>query len=109
MAGHFFVEVPETARERMRGLRGRKLLGPREGMLFERARSVHTFGMRAPIAVAFLDGDRRVIDIRVVPPARLAWNLRARHVLECAPDAAVRRGDPLTSSPVRSAARDPPP
>jgi len=49
------VEIPATRRERMRGLRDRGFLPPDHAMLFPRCRSVHTFGMRFPITVAFLD------------------------------------------------------
>ena len=66
----------------MRGLLGRDGLGAGHAMLLERARAVHTFGMRFPIRVAFLDRDWRVVQTRVVPPGRLARNRRARHALE---------------------------
>jgi uncharacterized protein len=66
----------------MRGLLGRDGLAPGHAMLFERVRSVHTFGMRFTIQVAFLDLDYRVVRTRVVPPGRLARNRRACHTLE---------------------------
>ncbi|HEX3300007.1 MAG TPA: DUF192 domain-containing protein [Actinomycetota bacterium] len=90
------VSVPHTRRERMRGLRGRAWLPPDHGLLLLRCRSVHTFGMRAPIAVAFLDADWRVLSVRRVRPGRVVlprW--RARHVLECAAATDLRRGDRL--------------
>jgi hypothetical protein len=65
-------------------------------MLFPRTRSVHTFGMRIPITVAFLDAHHRVIEAREVAPRRLAWNLRARHVLEVGVREGVREGDDLS-------------
>jgi hypothetical protein len=64
-------------------------------MLFQGARSVHTFGMRFPITVVFLDTDLRVIETREVVPGRLAWNLRARHVMEVGAGERVGRGDLL--------------
>jgi hypothetical protein len=93
--GHVWrVEVPETARERTRGLLGRDGLAPRTGMLFERARSVHTFGMRFPIAVSFLDGRLQVLAVRRVPPRRIVARLRSvRHVLECPYETDLRVGD----------------
>ena len=42
----------------MRGLLGRSELGPDEALLLERARSVHTFGMRFEIAAALRLGTR---------------------------------------------------
>ena len=68
------VEIPTTHRERARGLLGR----PPVPMLFERARAVHTFGMREAIVVAFLDRDHRVIRVATVPPRRIVWSVRAR-------------------------------
>ncbi|MGZ5295243.1 MAG: DUF192 domain-containing protein, partial [Actinomycetota bacterium] len=62
------VEIPVTRRERMRGLRDRGLLPPDHAMLFPRCRSVHTFGMRFPITVVFLDARRRVVAVRRMRP-----------------------------------------
>lgn len=86
--------VPETRRERMRGLRGST--HPREeALLLERCRSVHTFGMSRPITVAFLDADLHVLRVVRAPPGRLLFSRRARHVLECHIGAHVRTGDVL--------------
>jgi hypothetical protein len=82
MIGPFSVEIPDTRRERMRGLLRRDDLAPGHAMFLERTRSVHTFGMRFTIQVAFLDQDYRVVQTRVVPPGRLARNRRACHTLE---------------------------
>jgi uncharacterized protein len=68
-------------------------------MLFEHARSVHTFGMREPILVAFLDRDLRAIDVTAVPPRRIVWAARARHVLEAPAGTDLRRGDVLRHCP----------
>jgi len=88
------VEVPETARERTRGLKRRDLLPAGTAMLFEHARSVHTVGMRFPITVAFLDRALGVVAVRRVPPGRIAARLRSvRHVLECPEHADVQAGD----------------
>jgi uncharacterized membrane protein (UPF0127 family) len=95
------VEVPTSRRERMGGLRGRRPAP----MLFERARSVHTFGMRAAIAVAFLDRDHRVIRVATVPPRRLVSCRRARHVLEAPAGTDVRVGDRLTPATDPGASR----
>ena len=61
--GGWRVLIPETKRERMRGLRDHPPPGPREAMLFRRCWSVHTFGMKEPISVAFLDRQMRVIRV----------------------------------------------
>ena len=93
------VEVPETRRERMRGLLGRRALEPGRGLLLERSRSVHTFGMRFALRVAFLDRELRVLEVRDLPPGRIVLpRPRARHVLECTDDL-LRTGDRLTPLP----------
>jgi uncharacterized membrane protein (UPF0127 family) len=86
--------VPATARERARGLRGRKP-DPREAMLLERCRSVHTVGLAVPITVAFLDRTWRAIRVERAPAGRILICRRARHVLECHIATDVRIGDKL--------------
>ena len=65
-------------------------------MLFERCRSVHTFGMRVPITVVFLDRSWRVIRVVRASSGRILVCRRARHVLECHVGADVRVGDVLS-------------
>lgn len=53
------------------------------GLLIPRCASVHTFGMRFPLDLFFLDGEGRVISVRRrLPPRRIAWQPGARSVLE---------------------------
>ena len=90
------VDVPETRRERMRGLRGGVRPPPGRGLLFERARSIHTFGMRYAITAAFLDADLRIVRALRLPPRRVVIpRRRVRHVLECGEEADLRVGDLL--------------
>ena len=92
--GGWRVLLPETRRERMRGLRGHPPPGPREAMLFRRCRSVHTFGMKDAIAVVFLDRGMRVIAVNRCRPGRFVVpRRRARHVLETGARTALRIGD----------------
>ena len=104
--GPFDVLVPETRRERVRGLRGTRRLAEREGLLLERCRSVHTFGMRFPIDAVLLDARWRVVRVVRLRPRRL---LRPRvgvhHVLEVAEGAGPRTGLRLRSSPATPASR----
>lgn len=93
-------EIPESAFGRMRGLLGRDGLGPGEGMLIDRAGSVHMFFMRFPIDVVFLSRDRTVVGVkhRLVP-----WRVAgARHAVASlelpagrAAEAGVEKGDRL--------------
>ena len=75
------LEVASTRPERRRGLLGRSSL---EGaLLIERARSVHSLGMRFAIDVAFCDEDLVVLKtMRVVPQRVTAPVLRAHQVIE---------------------------
>ena len=100
--GPFHVEIPETGGERRRGLLGRDGLEPAHGMLFERARRVHTFGMRFPILVAFLDRRYCVIETRILAPGRVASCLRARHILELGAAERVEVGAALSGPIVSS-------
>ncbi|HTG47676.1 MAG TPA: DUF192 domain-containing protein [Actinomycetota bacterium] len=79
------VWVPERRRERVRGLRGRPALPRAEGLLLERCRSVHTFGMRFAIDAVVLDRRHRVVAVIAMRPRRLLRpRRRGRHVLEVA-------------------------
>ncbi|HEX9123680.1 MAG TPA: DUF192 domain-containing protein [Actinomycetota bacterium] len=90
------LSLPETRRERMRGLIGASEPERRSALFIERARSVHTFGMRFAIAVVLLGADHRVIRVLRVPPRRLVLpRPGVRHVLECAVHTDVREGDRL--------------
>ncbi|MFK3733393.1 DUF192 domain-containing protein [Streptomyces sp. NPDC088090] len=75
------VEVAASYRARRRGLLGRD--GIAGAMLLTPANSVHTFGMRFPIDVAYLDRRLRVLAVVTMGPGRLGLpRPRARHVLE---------------------------
>lgn len=76
-------EIPESSFGRARGLVGRDGLAPGEGMLIDRAGSIHMFFMRFPIDVVFLDRDRRVVGVRHrLQPWRVAGARRAVAALE---------------------------
>jgi hypothetical protein len=90
------VEVARTPRERARGLLGRTVLPPDRALLLPSTRSVHTFGMRFPISVAWLDDRGVVVRVRVLQPGRIAWSAPGgRHVLECSPQARIAEADGL--------------
>jgi uncharacterized membrane protein (UPF0127 family) len=65
-------------------------------MLLERCRSIHTFGLRAPITVAFLDRSWRAIRVVRASPDRIVACRGARHVLELHIGADVQVGDVLS-------------
>lgn len=87
------VAVARGFMQRARGLLFRAPLAGDEALLIPRCASVHTFGMRYPIDVVFLDTLGRVL--KVVPslgPWRLAMQLGAVAVLELAPGRAKEFG-----------------
>ena len=69
---------------RNKGLLGRESMGPDEGLWIVPCPMIHTFFMKFPIDVVFLDSDltvRRVIEN--LPPWRLSpWVFSASSVLE---------------------------
>ncbi|MEW2259315.1 DUF192 domain-containing protein [Streptomyces sp. NPDC047869] len=75
------LEMATSYRARTRGLLGRDSLAG--AMLLSPASSVHTFRMRFPIDVAYLDRDLTVLAVHTMHPGRLGLpRLRSRHVLE---------------------------
>ncbi|AXF01202.1 DUF192 domain-containing protein [Paraburkholderia hospita] len=77
------VEVADGAIERMRGLLGRVGLDADRVLWLEPCNAVHTFGMRFPIDVVFIDRRGCVLSIhRNVGRARVLVCWRARAVLE---------------------------
>lgn len=75
------LEVSTSYRARTKGLLGRDSIDG--AMLLSPASGVHTFRMRMPIDVAYLDRRLTVVAVRTMRPGRLGLpRLRARHVLE---------------------------
>lgn len=80
------VRLADTPRSRRIGLLRRQTLEPGEGLWIYPTQAIHTFGMRFPIDVAFLDSSLRIKRIyhRLAPfrLTSLVWG--ARSVLELA-------------------------
>ncbi|MFF4487200.1 DUF192 domain-containing protein [Streptomyces sp. NPDC001544] len=75
------LEIAASYRARTKGLLGRDSVDG--AMLLSPASGVHTFRMRIPIDVAYLDRRLKVVAVRTMRPGRLGLpRLRARHVLE---------------------------
>lgn len=90
--GPFAVRIPETRRERRRGLLA-LALSPGEGLLLRRCRSVHTFGMRVAIDAVLLDGRFRVATVVPMEPGRILLpRPGVRHILEVPRGEGPRRG-----------------
>jgi hypothetical protein len=99
------VEVADHGATRRKGLLGRNSLAEGEGLWIVPCESVHTFGMKFPIDLVYLDRKKKVKKVRSsVPPWRLSACLSADSVLELASGTIhttqTRPGDVLEFSPV---------
>jgi len=62
-----------TVLARMKGLLGRDSLSSGEGLLIQPCMGVHTFGMKFPLDIVFLDREDRVVAVkRNMPPNRIS-------------------------------------
>jgi hypothetical protein len=94
------VQLAGNGPNRRKGLLGRAGLGKSEGLWIVPCEAVHTFWMRFPIDLIYLDRQYRVLKTRSgVPPWRLSACLRAHSVLELAAgtirETQTARGDRL--------------
>jgi uncharacterized membrane protein (UPF0127 family) len=81
--GGLLVPVATAPRVRLLGLAWLDRDRSGAGLLIPRCASVHTFGMRFPLDLYFLDREGATLAIRRgVPPRRLAWCRGADSVLE---------------------------
>jgi uncharacterized membrane protein (UPF0127 family) len=78
------VQRTRGGREAAKGLLGRGGLESGEGLWILGTMGVHSFGMRFPIDVAYLDGDLRIVHvIENMRPGRIGrFSLRTETVLE---------------------------
>ena len=80
------MEVADSGPKRNQGLLGRERLSLGEGLWIFPCQAVHTFGMRFPIDLVYLDRKKRIRKLRSkVPPGRLSACLSAHSVLELPP------------------------
>ena len=85
--------IAATFRTRLRGLLGRRGLGPGEGLLIRPTNSIHTFFMRFAIDVVFLDRGGVVVKlVSNLRPWRVAFATRGRDALELGAGEAAARG-----------------
>ncbi len=77
------LEAAHTGAKRRKGLLGRDGLAAGEGLWIAPCESVHTFFMRFPIDLVYLDRERRIRKARSsVGPWRLSACLSAHSILE---------------------------
>ena len=82
------VVIANTWRMRTKGLIGRAKLDSGEGLLIKNCKAIHTWFMRFPIDVVFMDKNYRVMKtVSGLKPFRLSFGGRsAQHVLELPSD-----------------------
>jgi len=77
------VQLAGEGPHRRKGLLGRERLDPGEGLWIVPCEAVHTFWMRFPIDLIYLDRKHHVTKVRSnVGPWRLSASLRAHSVIE---------------------------
>jgi len=80
------MEVADSAVQRNKGLLGRDRLSPGEGLWIIPCEAVHTFWMRFPIDLVYLDRKKQILKlVSEVLPWRLSACLWAYSVLELPP------------------------
>lgn len=94
------LEVAASGPKRRKGLLGREGLSPGEGLWIVPCESVHTFFMRFPIDLVYLDRENRIRKVRSgVGAWRMSACFSAHSVLELPAgvirDTETRRGDTL--------------
>ena len=77
------LEIANTVARRMKGVIGIKSMESKEALLIKPAYlSIHTFGVKFDLDVAFLDSQLRVVATKCLKPKRFAGSLKSRAVLE---------------------------
>jgi len=95
------VDIADSSEKRRVGLLKHERLSPGEGLWIIPCESVHTFFMKFPIDLVYLDKKRKVRKVRHrVPPWRLSMCLTAHSILELpagtAEQTGTLKGDVLT-------------
>lgn len=79
------VQLAGDGPSRRKGLLGRERLAGGEGLWIVPCEAVHTFWMRFPIDLVYLDRKHRVVKVRThVGPWRISASMRAHSIIELA-------------------------
>ena len=77
------ADIADTSSTRRTGLLKHTKLDPGEGLWIAPTEGVHTFGMKFPIDVIFLNKKKKILKVRPnMARGRIAISLRAHSVLE---------------------------
>ena len=69
------IRVANTFWKRLKGLIGKSVLGEDQGLFFPRCSQVHTWGMRFPIDVVWIDRTGKIEEIESLAP----WKVSRYH------------------------------
>jgi uncharacterized membrane protein (UPF0127 family) len=87
------AEIADSSAKRRTGLLKHERLAPGEGLWIVPCESVHTFFMKFPIDLVYLDKQRRILKVTsAVPPWKLSLCLKAHSVLELPAGRAAETG-----------------
>ena len=94
------VKVAKSFIDRFQGLMMKENMGDMDGLVIEYCNSIHTFFMKFPIDVFFLDDNNKIVkEVRALKPWRMTRAFfKARKVLETYPEkdgGLLREGDVL--------------
>ena len=77
------ADIADTSQKRRTGLLKHTGLAAGEGLWIAPSEGVHTFGMKFPIDVIFLNRDKKILKVRPnMARGRISLSLRAHSVLE---------------------------
>ena len=77
------VRKTQSVSERTKGLLGTESLSEDQGLWILPCNSVHSFGMKYPLDIIYLNANQQIRSIRkVMKPARISMDLFAKSVLE---------------------------
>ena len=87
------VTIAETFIQRLCGLMFRSSISNDTTFVFYRTSAIHTFFMRFPIDIIFLDRDMKVVDIcKLVKPWRMRVCPGSKAVIECSGNVTGKKG-----------------
>jgi len=87
------ADIADTSRKRRVGLLKHERLEPGQGLWIAPCEAIHTFGMRFPIDVLFLDRQKKVLKVKAnMARGRISGCLWAHSVLELPAGQAERTG-----------------
>ncbi len=70
-----------THKQRRRGLSWKSIEDSPDELIFERCKSIHTFGMKFDLEVLFIDSTNRILRAKIVPKNRIVFAPKGTHAI----------------------------